>query len=249
MLCLSSLLFGCSTQKPTPGEEFQGQTAQDIFDGGELALAKGSNKDAIKHFEALNALYPFSAYEQQAGLDIIYAYFSTEDYPGAAAAADRYIHLYPRGDNVDYAYYMRGVANFDQDRGVIQRYVPMDLSQRDISTTQQSFINFNELIRRFPASPYAPDARNRMIYLRNLMAQKEVNIANFYYQRDQYVAAINRASGVIVHYQEAPQVQDALATMVKSYRKLGLTELANETLAILALNFPESEVYKDLQGK
>lgn len=251
MACLGlvTTMVGCAPTHPvTPGEEFQGQTAEQIFSSGEKALAKGSYKDAISHFEGLDAMYPFSEYEQQGSLDKIYAYYASDDFPSSAAAADRYIHLYPRSANVDYAYYMRGMANFNQDRGVIQRYIPTDISQRDIGTAKVAFINFAELLRRYPHSVYAPDARNRMIYLRNLIAQKEVNIAEYYFKRKEYVAAINRANGVIIHYQQSPQVVDALGVMVKAYRQLGLTQLADDSLAVLELNFPDSTTYKEVSA-
>lgn len=237
-------LTGCAKKPKTPADIYKGQSAKQIFDAAEKDLAKNHYEEAIKRFEALDTLYPFSDYQQQAQLDSIYAYFKNMEYASAAAQAVRYIHLYPRSEHVDYAYYMRGMANFEQDRGVLQRYVETDLSKRDLSTAKQAFADFAELIRRYPHSQYAPDARNRMIYLRNLLAAKEFNIAKFYYRRGSYVASANRANGVITHYQGAPEVIGSLDIMIKSYRKLGLTKLADETLEVLAYNYPESEAYK-----
>ncbi|MBB71558.1 MAG: outer membrane protein assembly factor BamD [Legionellales bacterium] len=246
---LTVILSACSGEKKTPADIFKGQTAEQIFQGGEKALAKGSYKDAIKHFEGLDSLYPFSKYEEQAQLDIIYAYYRDEDYASANAAATRFTRLYPRSAHVDYAYYMKGLSNFNQNRGVIQKYVNVDLSQRDLGTARKSFDDFADLIQRFPKSKYAPDARERMIYLRNLMASYELNVAEFYMLYEDYVAASNRANYIVNHYQQAPAVVPALGIMVQAYRKLHMDKLADETLKVLAVNYPNSETYKVLSGQ
>lgn len=243
-------LVGCAHKEPLTAELYKGQDAAQIFKKGETALVKADYPEAIRHFEALDALYPFSEFEEQAQRDIIYAYYKSPDYASAGAAAVRYIHLYPRSKHVDYAYYMKGMSNFNQDRGLIQRYVDVDLSKRDPGMSKQAFADFSELIRRFPESPYAPDARNRMVYLRNLLAQQELNAAEFYFQQGSYVAAINRVNYILSSYQRAPQVIPGLGIMVRSYQALGLNRLADQTMSILALNFPDSEVYQKLvKGK
>lgn len=243
LLILMTALWGCTHKEPSTAELYNGQSAKQIFAGGEQALAKGNYKEAIVHFDALDALYPFSEFEEQAQRDTIYAHYQVPDFAAASAAAVRYIHLYPRSDHVDYAYYMKGMANFNQDRGVIQRYIEVDLSKRDVGTARQSFADFAELIRRFPDSHYAADSKNRMVYLRNLMAQRDLNIAEFYLAQGSYVAAINRASGILTHYQRSPQVVEALGVMTKAYRRLGMRTMADQTLSILALNYPNTKVY------
>ncbi len=248
VLLAALFLTACHSGQKTPADMFKGQTAEEIFNGGEKDLAKHRYDDAIKHFEGLDALYPFSKYEQQAQLDIIYAYYKATDYASASAAAMRYIHLYPRSENVDYAYYMKGLANFNQDRGIVQRYVDVDLSQRDLSSARQSYVDFGELIRRFPDSPYAPDARERMVTLRNLLADQELTIAKYYYAREAYVASANRANFIVDHYQHAPAVIPALGVLVASYKQLNLTDLQNKTMQVLALNYPNSDVYKELSS-
>lgn len=240
-------LAACSSDTADPiTSAYKGQSAEQIFKGGEQSLAKKSYKDAIKHFEALAALYPFSNYQEQAQLDLIYAYYMDQDYPSSQAASDRFIHLYPRSPNVDYAYYMKGLSDFSIDRGFGTKLVNLDLASRDLSSTKDAFNDFSQLVQLYPNSKYAPAARGRMVYLRNLLATHEVEVATFYVKRKSYVAAINRANYVVQHYQEAPAVIPALGILAQSYYALGLTDQANQTMAILALNYPNTQVYKTL---
>ncbi len=243
------LLSACSEDVKTPADIYKGQSAEKIFKDGDTALAKGSYQDAVDHFEGLDALYPFTAYEEQAQLNIIYAYYKTRDYALTAAAADRYIHLYPRSTHIDYAYYMKGVANTSVNRGLGSNVIHLDISTRDLGSAKEAFNDFGELLRRYPDSPYAPAARSRMIYLRNMLVQSELNIAQFYYDRRAYVAAANRANHIVQEYQEAPSVIPALGLMVQSYRKLNLSDPADKTLQVLAYNYPDSDVYKKLQAE
>ena len=240
-----SLLAACST--PTdPTEKFKNKTAEQIYQGGEVALAKGRESTAIEHFEALDALYPFGANAEQAQLDLMYAYYQSGDNASASATAERFIRLYPRSVHADYAYYIKGLADFDQDRGWFQRYLPTDLSQRDPGTMSQAFDDFNALLKIYPDSVYAPDARQRMIYLRNLFAEHNLHIAQYYFRRAAYVAAANRANYVVQHFDGTPQVEDALGIMVRSYRKLGLQVPEQQALSVLQLNYPNGSVLKNL---
>jgi len=245
LILASFLLYSCASPKPKSlSEIYKGHSAEQIYQRGEQAMASHGYKKAIEDFEAIQALYPFSQYADQAQLNLIYANFADNEFAQTEAAASRYIHLYPRAKHVDYAYYMKGLANFNQDRGIFQRYIRTDLSKRDVTTVQQSFADFNELVRRFPNSDYAYDARERMIYLRNLMARQQLNTAVYYFSAKAYLAAINRANEVIIHFRETPQVISALGVIAQSYHYLGLTDMAEQTKAILAMNFPESEVYR-----
>lgn len=248
LCCLLLILFlvGCSSKQTTPADAFSGRSANDLFTGGEYALTKRHYEKAIKQFEALDALYPFSEYQEQGQLNLIYAYYKHSDFAEAAVAAVRFTRIYPRSTSVDYAYYMKGLANFNQDRGVFQRYIETDLAKRDMGTSNRAYSDFAELIRRFPNSPYAPDARNRMIYLRNLMARRELLVAEFYYERRAYLAAINRCYYILKHYQHAPVVIPALGLMVEAYGQLNMPVMAKESLTILAYNYPESQTYQAL---
>lgn len=235
------LLVGCADQSDDTGiKAFQGQSAEQIFNGGQKAMNKKKYDEAINHFEALNTLYPFGAYSQQGQLDIIYAYYQNGDYDSAVAAADRYIHLYPRDKNVDYAYYMKGKSYFDKNVSWLSKHVyPIDPAQRDLTTFKQAFTVFDELVGYFPDSKYAPDARRRMIFIRNVLARHELQVAQFYMEHKAYVAAANRATNVVSHYQGTPYVPDALKIMIKAYTALGATKQAEDAARVLKLNYPK----------
>ena len=238
LLILLSALSGCASTSTTMDvpNTYRGQTAKQLFISAESALAKGDYHTATERFDALEILYPFGKYSERAHLSIIYAYYKSGDMPAAITAADRYIRLYPASRHIDYAYYIKGVANFEQDRGTLQRYIRTDLAERDPGTSRQAFEDFSQLIRLYPESEYVPDARQRMIYIRNLLARYEMHVGRYYYCRGAYVAAINRASNVLQHYRRSPSTLDALDLMAKSYGKLGLQDQANETLRIFYAN-------------
>lgn len=243
MICL---WLGACASETDPAQLYKDQTAEQIFRDGENAMLKGQYDKAIKHFEALDARYPFGEHTQQGQLDMIYTYYQQNDYPSALAAADQYIRLYPRGPHTDYAYYMRGIIEFEENHGVIERHLHIDFSKRDLTGLHSAYLDFNQLLQFFPDSSYAPDARQRMIYIRNIFAQHQLQVAEFYFARKAYVAAINRATEVVQHYQETPVVPDALALMVKGYRALNFNQEAQDTLKTLKLNYPDSDAYEDV---
>lgn len=234
------LLSACSTSSNLEGRSDQPYTAKQLFVTGEQALARGDYSTAIKQFDAINAQYPYGKYAQQAQLDIIYAHYESDDFVSAAVAAEHFIHLYPRAKHVDYAYYMLGVANFEQQRGFLTKFLPMDNSLRDTGASIEAYNNFKTLISYFPRSSYVADAKQRMIYLRNLFAQKELHAANYYYERGSFVAAANRASFIVQTYPQAPQVEQALVLLVNANRHLRLQKPANDALLVLKANYPES---------
>lgn len=215
-----------------------------LFVTGEKALANGKYDVAIERFEAINTQYPYGDYAQQAQVDLIFAYYKSQDYASAAAAADHFIHLYPRARKIDYVYYMQGVANFEEQRNTFMRYLPLDASLRDVSISMTAYNNFVTFINGFPHSPYVADAKQRMVALRNMFAQKELAVANYYFERKAYVAAANRASHIVKTYQQSPQVEQALVMMVKANRLLGMKKAANDALLVLKANYPAS--YKSL---
>lgn len=237
-------LASCATT--TPSQQFKGMTSEQIFQNGEKALAKGDYDKAIKSFEGLQALYPFGPNAEQGQLDLVYAYYKNGDSAEATAAAQRYIHLYPQGANVDYAYYLKGLINYDRGRSWLQRRFHVSRSEIDEKAMQQAFVDFGVLIQQFPNSKYSADAQKRMIYIRNMMAQNQLDAAQFYFRQNAYVAAINRATEVVKHYQGAPQVVDALVVMVQANRALGLEKQANDALQILQSNYPNAPQLKKL---
>jgi len=241
-----SLLSACSSTPKDPASLFPNKTEAQLFHEGQASMLDGSYNDAVQHFESLDARYPFGKYTRQSQLDLIYTYYEQDDLPSALAAADRYIHLYPRGPNVDYAYYMRGLVQFGENHNFFERYFKVDFAKRDLTALRGAYVDFAQLTRYFPKSQYAADARQRMVYIRNVLARHQLEVADFYLKHKAYVAAANRANDVVDHYQGAPSVPDALAIMVKSYRALHLLKNANDALLVLRVNYPDSKALKSL---
>lgn len=233
---LATFLSACSTNSSDVATLYKGETVQHIYDKGKKALKSKNYNEAVKRFEALDAQYPFNTYTEKGDLYLIYAYYMKDEYILAVSAADHYIRVYPTSSHVDYAYYMRGLANFYLNLGVFERHFTLDLSERDLAQIKKSFADFNELILQFPNSHYASDARQHLVYLRNIIAKHELNVADFYFKRKAYVAAINRANVVVTQFQESPSVVPALRIMVNAYGILGLTKQHDDTLAILQAN-------------
>lgn len=241
-IIIALLLISCASEPAGPVDSFKGRSAEKIFNDAEKALAKKHYEDAIKGFEALDILHPFGKYARQGQIDVIYAYYKNDEMDSAIAAAGRYIHLYPANPNVDYAYYLKGLANFDKTRSWVDGIYKRDPSTRDLSSMREAFVDFNELLMHFPNSKYAPDARNRMVYVRNLIAKCELSIAEYYMRRNAYIAAVNRASYIVEHLEGAPQIKDALKIMVDGYTKLGATKEAAKAQRVLDMNFSESVI-------
>ena len=175
----------------------------------------------------------------QAQLDIVYAYYKSTEPASAIAAADRFIKLHPLHPNVDYAYYLKGLVTFDDDRSILDRFFPKDRSEHDPDAALRSFRVFEELVQRFPESRYSEDSRQRMLYLKNVLAAHEVQVARYYMNREAWLAAANRARYVVENYQGAPAVSDALVIMAKAYRRLELDDLSADVVRVLELNYPE----------
>lgn len=248
-LSLALILTSCASWKTSttdPGQAYEKYSEAQLFTMAEKSLANRSYGRAVKYYEALSELYPFGAHAQQGQLDVIYAYYQTKDYASAEAAADSYIHLYPQSTNVDYAYYMKGLSEMYQSRTFLQQVIPIDMSDRDLTNMQQAYYTFSDLVQLIPTSPYAPYARQQMIYLRNLFAQHELNVATYYFKLKAYVAASNRASYLIRHYQGAPQVPQALVLLVQANRALGATDAANDAYQTLVQNYPNYPGVKQL---
>lgn len=228
-----SLLGGCASDPKTPqlSERQFYQEAQEAIQSNNMVLA-------IERLQGLESRYPFGRYAAQAKLDLIYAHYRALDYEAAAAVAERFINTYPDHPQLDYAYYMKGLASFSVDRGLLERFIPSDFTERDMGPARESFEDFNRLLNRFPNSVYAADARQRMVYLRNLMAAYELKAADFYMRRGAYVAAANRGRYIVENFDTSPAVPDGLAVMAKAYAELGLEDLKASTVAVLRHNYP-----------
>lgn len=246
LLLAALFLAGCANSDQNPLKKYEHMSSQQIFDGGVKALKKHNYNTAAKHFEALDALYPFGKYSERAQYYIIYAYYANDDTAMALAAAGRYIRLYPRSKHVAYAYYMRGVINMGRKYNWFQKAFGADRASRDITYLRQAFVDFSQVVRLFPKSQYAPDAHKRMLIIRNILAQHELEVAVFYYKRKAYIGAANRANFLVTHYPGAPQVVPALALMVKCYSEVGETDLSIKAAKVLTLNYPKSRQAKEV---
>lgn len=225
-----------------PAEAYKGESAHEIYSKGKASLEDKGYTEAVKRFEALDIQYPYGADTENAQLFLIYAYYMKEEFPLAAAAAERFIRLHPANPHVDYAYYMKGLSDFYQNLGIFERVFALDLATRDLTQMQKSYEDFNELVIRFPNSRYTPSAHQYVVYLRNMMANHELQVAQYYYSRHAYVASAERSSNVVAHFQGAPAVVDALVMLAKSYHQLGETRLEQETMTVLKYNYPNRTV-------
>lgn len=244
LLLAALFIAGCNKYTGEDYSAYKGMSSDQILQRAEKKLANQKYSAAVKDLEALDALYPYSNNSQQAQLDIIYAYYMDEDTPSTIVACDRYIRLYPRGRGVDYAYYMKGLTLYREGFTWLQRAAGIDPAPHDLANKKQAFLAFNDLVRAFPNSPYANNARQHMLYIRNMLARKQLKVAQFYFNRRAFVAAANRASYVLEHYNGTPAVKQALVIMIDSYRALGLTKLANNTLAIFRASYPQDPALK-----
>lgn len=246
---LAGFITSCSTTSTDPADAYKGETAQQIYSKGTKDLKNKEYADAIKRFEALDVQYPYGEDTEKAQLYLIYSYYMKEEYILSSSAADRFIRNHPTNSSVDYAYYMRGVSNYYQNMGILERLMLVDLSNRDLTQIQKSYNDFNELIVRFPNSKFTASAHQYMVFLRNVLADHQLHVAQFYYNRKAYVASANRASKLVAQYQGAPSVVGGLEIMAKSYRKLGLNKMEEDTLAVLKTNYPDVKVDYDSKYK
>ncbi len=245
-LIFAAFLAGCS--KDDPEEEDRNATELAYYTAAQSSLRASNYAGAVEKLQRLESRFPFGRYAEQAQLEIVYAYFKSGQPEAARSAAERFIRLHPTHPNVDYAYYLKGMASFEEDEYFLANFFPIDPSTRDPGAARESFNDFSQLLRRFPNSEYAPDAGKRMKYLRNLLAAAEVHVGQYYIRRGAYVAAANRGRYVFENFQGADAVPDALAIMVEAYQLLELNELAAQSLQVLSTNFPQ-HASLDADGK
>ena len=229
------LLSACAGKGP---QETAESTEQAYYLKAKDELDRNSWNQAVETLEELESRYPFGRYAEQAQLDLIYARYKSLDYEGTQSAADRFIRLHPQHAELDYVYYLRGLASYNKDKGFLDNFLPIDKTQRDPGAARESIADFSTLLERYPDSEYAADARARIVYLRNALAAYEIHVANYYLKRKAYVAAINRGRQVVEQYQQTPAVAEGLAIMITGYRELDMNDLANESLEVLKLNYP-----------
>jgi outer membrane protein assembly factor BamD len=231
-----ALVTGCSKDEVEDDLE---ATELAYYTSAQDSLRAGNYAGAIQKLQLLESRFPFGRYAEQAQLEIVFAYYKSVQPEAARSAADRFIRLHPAHPNVDYAYYLKGMVSYEQDKNFLSSIIPMDPSTRDPGAARESFQDFSQLISRYPNSEYAPDAQKRMKYLRNLLATADIHVARYYIKRGAYVAAANRGRYVFENFQGSVAVPDALAIMVEAYQLLEMNDLAEQALLVLNTNYPE----------
>jgi len=240
LVTLLAALAGCSLfHRGKKGDPLDTLPVEQLYQHGVDALEGGNYDLASRSFERLVARFPFGPYTEQSQINLAYAQYKDGKPDDAYSTVNRFIKTYPTHRHIDYAYYLRGLINFNRSAGMIERYVGQDMTKRDQANLRQSFDDFGALLARYPTSAYTADSRQRMVYLRNVMAQSELHIAVFYLRRNAYVAAANRAKAIVETYPQSPQAGDALAIMVESYKNLGQPKLADDAERVLKLNYPD----------
>jgi outer membrane protein assembly factor BamD len=244
LLPLAALVFtaGCQSTGKRDQQKLSRYTPEVLYDRGQKALQSANYKEAVQDFEALTARYPFTPQSRQGRLNIIYAYYKLDEKESAKDAADTFIRENPTHPRIDYAWYLKGLIDFERVPYRLERWLDVTLVDRPPSTAREAFISLRTVVERFPKSPYAADARRRMIYLRNRVADYELGIAQYYAQRDAWVAAGQRARETIEQYDGAPAVKDALRIMYRSYIELDYKELAANTEKVFHENYPEDSI-------
>lgn len=242
LLMLVFSLAGCKTiggwfgDKEEPTETLP---VEQLYAEAKLFMESDSFERASRYYQRLVARFPYGPYTEQAQLELAYVLYKQDKYEDATSAIDRFIRTYPTHRHIDYAYYLKALINFGRSDSLLLRLARMDLSARDLGAPTQSFHDFAEVVRRHPNSAYAADSRQRMIYLRNLLAQHERSVGLYYYQRGAYVSAINRGKYMIETYPQSEHEADAIALMAASYAALGQEQLAADSRKVLERNYPE----------
>ena len=237
LLATATLLAGCAS---TSDDKTSSWSPNRIYAEAKDELKSGAYDKAIPLFEKLEGRAAGTPLAQQAELEKAYAQYKSGDQAQAQATLDRFIKLHPASPALDYALYLKGIVNFNDNLGPFSFLARQDLSERDQKAAKESFESFKELAARFPDSRYAPDAKARMTYIVNSLAQYEVHVARYYYSRGAYVAAVNRAQNALSDYQDVPALEEALFIMVRSYDALGMAQLRDDTRRVMEKNYPSS---------
>ncbi len=247
LLVSAMLAVGCQSLK-NPRKNW---TAQRYYQEGKAALAAGNYKDAIEYFEGLEARYPYGRYSEQAQMEIAYAYYRDNEPELAIQAAERFIRLHPTHPHVAYAYYLKGIVNVREEKGInnLLKTRGTKALDRDAKAAHDAYLAFSEVVERFPNSQYARDAALRMAYLNNSLAKYEVEVARYYLDQDAYVAAANRCRYVIENYQRSPAVEDAIGIQALAYKAMGFETLMQDSIRVLETNFPNSNYLAEIKGQ
>jgi outer membrane protein assembly factor BamD len=238
MMGVAALLAACSS---TSDDKTSTWSPNRIYSEAKDEMDSGAYDKAIPLYEKLEGRAAGTPMAQQAQLDKAYAHYKSGDQAQALATLDRFMKLHPASPALDYALYLKGVVNFNDNLGIFSFLSRQDLSERDQKAAKESFEAFKELVTRFPDSKYAADASARMTYIVNSLAQYEVHVARYYFQRGAYVAAVNRAQNALTDYQNVPAQEEALFILMRSYDALGMTQLRDDAKRVLEQSYPKSE--------
>jgi outer membrane protein assembly factor BamD len=239
LIGLLAVLAAACGESPPPDDVTVDWPVEKLYAEARRVMLDGGYREALDYYGKLEARFPYGTYAQQAMIDTAYAYFKNNEPELAIEAADRFIRLYPLHPNVEYAYYLKGLVNFRREVSVLEKALPQPLEARDMGPARRAFDDFALLLRTFPESRYAADARQRMVFLRNQLAEHELLVAQEYLERGAYLAAAARARYVLREYPQTPATPRALEYLVRAYRILGMQELADDSLRVLALNYPD----------
>jgi len=239
VIALITVLLALSGCKSHRDRAMQKQGPEVLYKQARQALRSYDFNQAIKTYEALTARFPFTNEARQARLDLIYAYYRAGESESAIDAADQFVRENPTHPRVDYAWYVKGLVDFERTPNILERMFRVDLTERPPTTARKSFAAFKTVVEQYPKSDYAHDARKRMIFLRNRLADYEVHVASYYLRRGAYVAAAQRAKGAVEQYDGAPAIREALAILIEAYDRMGLKELAEQSRTVYKANFQD----------
>ena len=248
MLSLGWMLAGCGLLDDK-ADETKGWSAQKLYAEARANLDTRNYEKAVSYYQKLEGRYPYGRFAQQAQMELAYAYYKDKDPAGAITAAERFIKSHPNHPNVDYLYYLKGVANFNDDLGIMGFVSGQDMSERDPKAARDAFDAFKELVAKFPDSKYSPDAVERMKYLVNALASHEVHVARYYMARGAFVAAANRVQFSLKTYPTAPANEEGLLLLVKAYDALGMKDLRGDAERVMQKNFPDSKYLRGGGGR
>lgn len=233
------VLAGCATGRDSAQQRLSRFGPDALYDQGQRAIRASDWGEAVNIFEALNSRWPFTPHARQGRLDVIFAYYKLDEKESARDAADTFIRENPADPRIDYAYYLRGLVDFERTPWAMERWLNVDLAERVPQTALDSFESFRTVVDRFPQSRFAHDSQRRMVFLRNRLADYELRVASHYMDRGAWVAAAQRAHQTIEKYDGAPAVVDALRVMIHCYQRLGYADLAGNTERVFRENFPD----------
>ncbi len=233
------LAAGCAS---TSFDETRDWSPERLYSAAREELEDKNYQKAITYYEKLESRYPYGRYAQMAQIESAFVYWKDNENAQALAACERFLKMHPNHPNADYAYYLKGRINFNEDMGILGYLTVKDLTERDPQAAQDAFDAFRELVTRFPQSRYVPDAQARMSYLVNSLASAEVNVSEYYLRRGAYVAAINRAQFALTNYPRTPAIERALSVLVRAYDQMGMTQLRDDSNRMLVANFPNTKV-------